>query len=118
MDGVRWNGDSFLCAGRVDGQADQYDSDLDEEDSDSESDYDTRVGRERSYVVSLMDIARPAKEKGLAKEFEVVQGVRRVIALDDNDWDGYEDDDDGGWESVPYGYGDEEKKSYSAVLRG
>jgi hypothetical protein len=52
---------------------------------------------------------------GLAKEFEVVDSVPRVIALEDEDYDSESDywEDDGGWDIVV-----RERKSYSAVLSG
>jgi len=68
--------------------------------------------------VSLVDIARPAKRKGAAKDFEVVQTVRNVIALED-EFEGlgseWEDDE---WEQIFDESRAEEQKSYSSVLRG
>ncbi|PIL28703.1 hypothetical protein GSI_08747 [Ganoderma sinense ZZ0214-1] len=41
--------------------------------------------------VHILDIAKPAKPRGPAKEYEVVETVRRVIALDDDDeWEEWE----------------------------
>ncbi|KAJ8093736.1 hypothetical protein PM082_009596 [Marasmius tenuissimus] len=86
MDGVKWNGDSFVCATHVDG--DDHDSDSERySDSgyDSESDVqDERRPDSKTYEISLMDIAKPMKVKGVAKEFEIVQTVQRVIALEDD----------------------------------
>jgi hypothetical protein len=66
--------------------------------------------------VSLLDIARPAKQKGAAKDFEVVQKVRNVIALEDNDLEYQWEDDE--WELIYDERHAEEKRSYSSTLRG
>ena len=54
----------------------------------------------------------------MAKDFEVVQGVKRVIALEESEIDPTEQWEDD-WEDL---YDDDgqvhERKSYSAVLRG
>ncbi|KAK1223534.1 hypothetical protein PQX77_013582 [Marasmius sp. AFHP31] len=86
MDGVKWNGDSFVCATRVDG--DDHDSDS-ERYSDSGYDSELDVQDEKrpvreTFEISLLDIAKPMKAKGVAKEFEIVQTVQRVIALEDD----------------------------------
>ncbi|KXN88960.1 hypothetical protein AN958_06522 [Leucoagaricus sp. SymC.cos] len=70
----------------------------------------------RTVMIDLMAIARPAKVKGIAKEFEVVKRVKNVIALEDNisELDLYEDD----WEEIDYDNGFKEKRTYSAALSG
>jgi hypothetical protein len=61
----------------------------------------------------------------VAKEFEVVQGVRRVSELEDCDRESeqwFEEDyeqwleDDDEWEEI-YDYDEEKRKSYAAVLK-
>lgn len=57
---------------------------------------------------------------GVAKEFEIVDGVRRVIALDDEDPyddEGWLDNDE--WEAVDAGEQHAvARKSYSSILAG
>lgn len=62
MDGVLWNGDSFICANKVDEPA-GGNATSDFED-DSESDGEESAPRRTDVVVTLLDIARPAKVKG------------------------------------------------------
>jgi len=80
---------------------------------------DTSNARHHSDMkVSLLDIARPAKQKGAAKDFEVVRKVRDVITLED-DFEGLEyywEDDE--WEQRCDQPHATEKKSYSSVVRG
>lgn len=137
MDGVRWNGKSFICAVAVDdGTIMTTEDDVD----DYAADFDDWVPEQQARsvtVISLMDMARPAKLKGawssligrsidaktlcvshsgIAKEFEVVEGVERVIALDEGvSEEGWQEDED--WEKIPgiTFLGDTE--TYSDVLR-
>jgi len=76
---------------------------------------------ESTPVVSLLDMARPAKPRGIAKHFEVVESPHRVIALEDLDVDTEEGFEDEGWEDL---YEDEwdipsqnQRKTYSAIVR-
>ncbi|KAF9257059.1 hypothetical protein L218DRAFT_965678 [Marasmius fiardii PR-910] len=93
MDGVQWNGDSFICPWNVDRRYDGSGDDFDLGDGDDsdweESEYPEKApnvnGNPVTTTVSLMDIAKPMKVKGIAKDFEVVQTVRRVIVLDEDD---------------------------------
>ncbi|KJA21325.1 hypothetical protein HYPSUDRAFT_203089 [Hypholoma sublateritium FD-334 SS-4] len=65
--------------------------------------------------VSILDIARPAKQKGSAKGFEVVRKLRSVVALSEERGPNLPADDD--WEHI---YDEEEldtRPSYSSVLR-
>ncbi|KZP20316.1 hypothetical protein FIBSPDRAFT_861848 [Athelia psychrophila] len=66
-------------------------------------------------VVDLRDAARvvPAKVRGIAREFEVVQGSPRVIALDDEPAGPAPTEED--WENVDAG-DVEQRKTYSAVV--
>ncbi|KAF7976938.1 hypothetical protein HWV62_5359 [Athelia sp. TMB] len=66
-------------------------------------------------IVDLLDGARivPAKTKGIAREFEVVQGSPRVIALEDEPDGPAPTEED--WENIDSG-DTEQKKSYSAVV--
>lgn len=69
MDGVKWNGSSFICNGSVDGGMTTYDVmdywnvDFDFE-SDSDLDVATMSPRGDRMTVSMSDIARPAKPRG------------------------------------------------------
>jgi hypothetical protein len=60
MDGVRWNGASFLCARQVDG--DELDAVYEEREDDVSESPDRRT----PLVISLLDIARPAKRRGVS----------------------------------------------------
>ncbi|KAJ7451284.1 hypothetical protein B0H11DRAFT_316018 [Mycena galericulata] len=83
MDGVQWNGDSFVCARQVDGDVSRVHDvvAVDAEEQDDELLFEQRP-QEGRLVVSLLDIARPAKRRGVAKKYEVLPTVRRVIELD------------------------------------
>jgi len=70
----------------------------------------------KTVVIDLMAIAKPAKVKGVAKEYEVVKRVKDVIVLEDHDEDiGFGGDD---WEALNYDDGSTEKRTYSAALSG
>ncbi|KAJ7127256.1 hypothetical protein C8R43DRAFT_1074931 [Mycena crocata] len=81
MDGVQWNGDSFVCARQVDGVHDENGWDAEEQE---DAVYSEEQRPEAQMVVSLLDIARPAKRRGVAKKFEVLPTVQRVIELEDD----------------------------------
>ncbi|KAE9396712.1 hypothetical protein BT96DRAFT_996486 [Gymnopus androsaceus JB14] len=126
MDGVRWNADSFICPENVDG-FESYDdsSDSEEEVYDDAMSGDSRQREQAAHVVSLLDIAKPAKPKGIAKDFEVVKGVRRVIFLEDEkDWETFSQEQvDEEWEEWEEIYEStalkkkpESKPSYSDIL--
>ncbi|KAG7100213.1 hypothetical protein E1B28_001988 [Marasmius oreades] len=89
MDGVRWNGDSFVCPLHVDSDLSVFGGSEDELECEYDDSYefDNKRSEEKMKTVSetvcLMDIAKPMKVKGIAKDFEVLQTVRRVIALED-----------------------------------
>ncbi|KAJ7778016.1 hypothetical protein DFH07DRAFT_1056340 [Mycena maculata] len=142
MDGVQWNGDSFVCARQVDGDVSRrHDGSWDAEEHVNElrdgGPCDDRV------VVSLMDIARPAKRRGVAKKFEVLPTIRRVIEVDDDaqseQWEEWEAESDAWemmseqWESQSEAFGDYgaeeqeelygekielDRRSYSAAVLG
>jgi len=81
--------------------------------------YDTLTSNTTHHTdmkVSLLDIARPAKRKGAAKDFEVVQKLRNVIVLEDNGLEYQWEDDE--WEHIYDEEFVEEQRSYSSVLRG
>ena len=107
---------------------------------DFDSSRDTR--HYTDMTVSLIDIARPAKGKGeiatrvfflqdcrlyllqgVAKDFEIVSKTRKVISLDDGDFEIWEDDvfDQelwGDWEQIYDEHRVDTRPSYSSVLRG
>ncbi|KAJ7037670.1 hypothetical protein C8F04DRAFT_1092001 [Mycena alexandri] len=84
MDGVQWNGDSFVCARQVDGDGFRPSEagTWDQEEHDTSAD-DRRPPTE-PIVVSLLDIARPAKRRGVAKKYVVLPTIRRVMDLEDD----------------------------------
>ncbi|PPQ68020.1 hypothetical protein CVT24_002929 [Panaeolus cyanescens] len=76
-----------------------------------------------AHTVSLLDLARPAKKRGPAKDFEVVPRVRNVVALEDNDVDSFyvpstSGTGDDEWERVSDEQTFDNRRSYSSVLRG
>ncbi|KAF8139177.1 hypothetical protein K438DRAFT_1880395 [Mycena galopus ATCC 62051] len=121
-DGFRWNSNGFICPASVDGfRRDPRDATAaapyedctaaDLEERGSRVCLKTSAEHEQLLVlplprheVALMDIARYAKLKGVAKEFEVLDAPRRVIVLDEDAFvhvDGLDDDsDDSEWEDI------------------
>ncbi|KAJ7204552.1 hypothetical protein B0H12DRAFT_472288 [Mycena haematopus] len=81
MDGVQWNGDSFVCARQIDGDA----AEIEDEGTRTRVEVlsDEQRARNEPMVVSLLDIARPAKRRGLAKKYQIVPRVPRAIELED-----------------------------------
>jgi len=65
-------------------------------------------------IIDLLDIARPAKPKGVAKEFEVVQGSPRIVTLPDEPIGPEVREED--WEDIDSEIMDS-RKSYSAIVR-
>ncbi|KAL0945798.1 hypothetical protein HGRIS_012085 [Hohenbuehelia grisea] len=122
MDGRMWNGASFMCPLKVD------DEDLSEDDEGGLPDwcdYEPPVETE-PHVIELLDIAREAKPKGVAKEFEVVSPLDRVIVLEDGwqcDWQS-ESESDGdnealdGWDELYDEFPSLPRTSYSSVVKG
>jgi len=113
-DGSRWNSSSFLSPADVDGHPEDGwgDSNIEVIIDDLSSKREDEGPQ--PMIVSLLDIAQPAKVKGITSEFEVVK-TRRVIALEDvRDGGPYADED---WERI---YDEEilykEPRTYSAVL--
>ncbi|KAG6909675.1 hypothetical protein DXG01_016082 [Tephrocybe rancida] len=91
------------------------------------NDGEAHIGPSSPVLDSLLDIAQPAKPKGVAKDFEVVDSVTRVIAFED---DGCKDDsslswgdDDDFWDEWIDAYRErdevrkEKKPSYSAIVK-
>ncbi|KAI0357697.1 hypothetical protein OH77DRAFT_1435498 [Trametes cingulata] len=82
---------------------DEYTNDVEQGWTEEEVGEDERDGASRQgptrprSEVQIMDIAKPMKPRGTAKEFEIVDTVRRVIALEDEeesmDWTGRIEDD-------------------------
>jgi hypothetical protein len=75
MDGVQWNGSSFVCVSNVDGNEARSTSIVNDHDAPVQASYEDIVSHidvsdstsRGAMVVSLMDIARPAKVKGTFK---------------------------------------------------
>jgi hypothetical protein len=64
MDGVQWNGDSFVCTRQVDGDGPRAHEVGAREEDDEDVLADERRPQNGPMVVSLLDIARPAKRRG------------------------------------------------------
>lgn len=113
-DGVSWNsGKSFICPAAVDG--DYKDTELDDETFVPARELAPAQEMVPSplMTICLLDIARPIKRKGLAKDFEVVKKPQHVIALEDVEGSLEEDD----WECI-YVAEVKQTRTYSAVLHG
>ncbi|KAK7046192.1 hypothetical protein R3P38DRAFT_2765067 [Favolaschia claudopus] len=95
MDGVQWNGDTFVCTRQIDGEEPVTRGALSVGfavwESCDEASEDKRSHNE-PMVVSLMDIARPAKRRG--KKNKAMQRI--LNSEDDNrsesseEWEGSE----------------------------
>lgn len=150
MDGVQYRASYFICANQIDDPAmelseDEYDEGSEDEDDAVLDDLFYESGSEQEVeedkkVVSLLDMARPAKQKGssvalrprlcrpnafgagVAKEFEFVQGMDRVIALEDEKEAELEDSEEDEWEVIYDSDGPApsvaRQESYSEVLQG
>jgi len=110
--GVEWNNSDEIDDGR--------DEALDVSEDEKErvrNDEPIENSPSGGQVVDLLDIARPAKSKGIAREFEVVQGSPRVIALPDEPRVPAIMDED--WENIDSEGSEDmdQRKSYSAVVR-
>ncbi|KAF7375795.1 Peptide hydrolase [Mycena sanguinolenta] len=96
MDGVQWNGDSFVCARQVDG--DTPNAEVEDEGTRTEAGSDEQRPRDEPMVISLLDIARPAKRRGLAKKYQIVPRIGRVIEIEDGtqseQWEDWERESD------------------------
>ncbi|KII91882.1 hypothetical protein PLICRDRAFT_52006 [Plicaturopsis crispa FD-325 SS-3] len=125
---VRWGPAHFVCNGIVDGANPELQEGTDCYILESELARDWRdqySNEERKpapplVIDSLLDIARPAKPKGIAKEFEVIESVQRVVALDDAEYAMADDDE---WENVcapadSTKTTSKDRSTYSSVLRG
>ncbi|KAM5546171.1 hypothetical protein V8D89_000297 [Ganoderma adspersum] len=96
---------AHVCSPAIEPEWDEargaYEMDVQEEwerEWAGESQYDADEEDARGRVeVHILDIAKPAKPRGPAKEYEVVETVRRVIALEDDE----------GWEEWEIGSEDE-----------
>ncbi|KIK68769.1 hypothetical protein GYMLUDRAFT_68602 [Collybiopsis luxurians FD-317 M1] len=76
------------------------------------------------HIASLLDMAKPAKLKGIAKEYEVVKGPREVIFLDEEqEWETLGLPVEEEWEEIyestdsEDSCGIQEKPTYSFVLQ-
>ncbi|OBZ77027.1 hypothetical protein A0H81_03119 [Grifola frondosa] len=112
---IAWRRDAYVCQRAVDGDYEEsYESDLQNEWEqelaleDMPKERDWKMTR---HEVLLLDIARPAKMKGTAREFEMVDTVQRVIALEDEK----QPFDDEEWETVEK-VDDANRLSYAYVL--
>ncbi|KAJ7702793.1 hypothetical protein B0H17DRAFT_1194661 [Mycena rosella] len=75
MDGVQWNGDSFVCARQVDGDVARPHDAMTWDSEDMENAPTSEQERPRGMR---------SDEACVAKKYEVLPAVRRVIELDDD----------------------------------
>ncbi|KAF8233664.1 hypothetical protein L208DRAFT_1395398 [Tricholoma matsutake] len=98
MDGRTWQGSTFICSRRIDCDYDDMECDAEYDERPSTPDFGVSLGdRDPMVIHSLLDIARPAKQRGVTKGFEIIQRVRDVITLEDDDDDCGSVNDDEGW---------------------
>ncbi|KAI9060057.1 hypothetical protein FKP32DRAFT_1760641 [Trametes sanguinea] len=134
-DGQTWRSDSYLCGRALESSRDDrevIDDTTDCEEGSSTQDWREGIRRDSTLAshspprreVPIMDIAKPMKPRGMAKDFEVLETVGRVIALDDDHMTEWTDDDRGDsamqeWESLDWESASdhEHKASYAAMLR-
>lgn len=107
--GVEWNN-----ADEIDDGQDEALVASDEEEETAKPGEEVKKSPSGGRVIDLLDIARPAKPKGIAKEFEIVQGSPRIVALPDGPLGPEAKEED--WEEIDTEDVDT-RKSYSAVVR-
>jgi len=101
-----------------DGQDEVLDMDVDDEQGDVKQTVTEEKSSSGSRVIDLLDIARPAKPRGIAKEFEVVEGspCNRVVALPDELLGPEAQDEE--WEDIDTeNIVEPSRKLYSAVVQ-
>jgi len=106
--GVEWN-----HADDIDDGLDEA-LEVDEEDVTRTDETVEKRSPSGGQVIDLLDIARPAKPKGIAKEFEIVQGSPRIVALPDEPLVPAVKEED--WEDINSEDIVDARKSYSAVV--
>lgn len=115
MDGVTWNGDSFVSPGHIDGDVKRPHTayefgtcDAADELHAEYADEEDVAKPDKERVVSLLDMARPARRKGAAKKYVILPTVPRVVHLESDDdgeseqfeqWDEVSDMRSEQWES-------------------
>ncbi|KAI0719753.1 hypothetical protein C8T65DRAFT_693077 [Cerioporus squamosus] len=119
-DGRTWVSRQFVCE---DEDAD-WDLDLEDETEVLGSDYvsGSDEGRRSSerIEVGILDIAKPAKLRGVAREYAMVQSVSRVIAFPEDDrWVVVDEPAEAGWESVELEMSPKvrSRETYATILR-
>jgi hypothetical protein len=65
MDGVQWNGSSFICGINVDDGTTPADEDIYDHTTDIDEARPESATDKEQMTVFLVDIARPAKPKGI-----------------------------------------------------
>jgi len=108
--GVEWNNADDID----DGQDEALEISDDEKEGMKIGEAIEKKSPSGGQVIDLLDIARPAKPKGIAKEFEVVQGSPRIVALPDEPLGPAAREED--WEDIDSEDIDP-RKSYSAVVQ-
>ncbi|KAI0767540.1 hypothetical protein C8Q74DRAFT_1370305 [Fomes fomentarius] len=131
-DGTTYTSSRFLCEPSMDHnsilqQRGRSDADVgDEWEAEcARLERDPQGAREREQIeVAILDIAKPAKRRrrGAAKDYEMINTVQRVIALDedDSDWQweiGSEDLDYVDWEAVEDEVSVHDAASYAGMVQ-
>ncbi|KAJ7274239.1 hypothetical protein C8J57DRAFT_1506340 [Mycena rebaudengoi] len=105
-DGVRWNCNAFICPASVDGfkmNIRDTKAAVGPMDDFSPPVLDDEFTKEapRIHEVAILDIARRAKPKGIARDFEVLRAPRHVIAMEDFTHEGLHfPDEESEWEDI------------------
>jgi len=97
-----------------DGQDEALDMSEEEKELEKSGEAVEKRSPSGGQVIDLLDIARPAKPKGVAKDYEVIQGSPRIIALPDEPLVPAVKEEE--WEKIDEDMV-EPPKSYSAVVR-
>ncbi|KAF8965758.1 hypothetical protein BDZ97DRAFT_1757040 [Flammula alnicola] len=120
-----WNSSEFVSPAQVDdGALSVNDEDVYDFKVDFDSSPEAEFRHHTDMSVSILDIARPAKGKGVAKDFQVVRNMRNVVVLPEEEFEIWEDDVferslwDDDWEQIYDEQRVDTRPSYSSVLRG
>ncbi|KAF9531269.1 hypothetical protein CPB83DRAFT_849669 [Crepidotus variabilis] len=128
-DGDRWKGSQFITGKQI---GDQHSEFYDSEDDQNEL-YDNTSDLKggSAPMVNILDLAKPAKRRGVAKHFELIPKTKRVLSLasthEGDDFDLVSNEstswlDDDTWEDLDNLYDHDAREeamvTYSDVLRG
>jgi len=81
--------------------------------------------RQTDMSVSLLEVARPSRRKGVTKGFEMIKKSQNAMLLGDEEFEIWEEDEfeesqvwEDDWEEIYNEQRVDTRKSYSSVLRG